>query len=80
VLQKVGHSDGRVQLSRLVRRFGSFTVIPRNVQQPAVLRSGGTVVLIFNKRGITGQLNGEFTNIGVAIISASSVLHCLVYN
>ncbi|TNN49174.1 hypothetical protein EYF80_040637 [Liparis tanakae] len=78
VLQEVGHSDGRVQLSRLVRRLGSFAVVPRNVQQPAVLRSGGTVVLIFNERGRTDQLHGEFTKIRVAIISASSVLHCLV--
>lgn len=53
VLQQVGHSDGRVELSRLIRRLGAFTVVPWNVQEPAVLRRGTGVVLICKRTGGT---------------------------
>lgn len=52
MLQQVGHSDGGVQLPRLVGGFGSLAVIPRDVQEPAVLRRGGAVVLVYNERAV----------------------------
>lgn len=50
MLQEVGHSDGRVELPRLIRGLGSFAVIAGNVQQPAVLCCRGAVVLICHTR------------------------------
>ena len=47
VLQQVGHTDGGVQLPRLVGGLGPLAVVPGDVQQAAGLgRHGRRVVLI----------------------------------
>lgn len=46
VLQEVGHSDGRMQLPSLVRRFGPLTVVSSDIQKAAALCSRTTVVLV----------------------------------
>lgn len=50
VLQEVGHSDGRVQLPSLVRGLRSLAVVSSNVQKAAVLCSGATVVLVWQRK------------------------------
>lgn len=51
VLQKVGHPDGGVQLSCLVGRLGSFAVVSRDIQKPAVFSCRGAVVLVYKHTG-----------------------------
>lgn len=54
VLQEVSDSDGGVQLSRLVRRFSSLAVIPRNIEETTVLRYRSAVVLVCARGGSGG--------------------------
>lgn len=51
VLQEVGHPDGRVQLSCLIGGLGSFAVVSRDIQKPAVFGCRGAVVLIYKHTG-----------------------------
>lgn len=50
VLQQVGHSDGGVQLSGLIRGLGSLAVVPGDVQKAAVLCNGARVVLVYKRK------------------------------
>lgn len=54
VLQQVGHTDGGVQLSSLVRGLGTLAVVSGDVQKAAVLCSRAGVVLVY--RGKTPEL------------------------
>lgn len=47
MLQQVGHADGGVQLSGLVRGLGTLAVVPGDVQKAAVLCSRAGVVLVY---------------------------------
>lgn len=54
MLQQVGHADGGVQLSGLVRGLGTLAVVPGDVQKAAVLRSRAGVVLVYKGKKTQG--------------------------
>lgn len=59
MLQQVGHADGGVQLSGLVRGLGTLAVVPGDVQKAAVLCSRAGVVLVYKGKNSGASVHSE---------------------